>query len=338
MNHEPTNDAPRKGEYQRQIYDDAEVRKRTWKARFELVNGAKLRPALKNVLRTLWEYMGSNEFCWPSQTDLMERCGYGPNSRRALSNKLTELQRLGIVVIESKRRGNGTWRANAYRIDFDKLASLCDDPPPLPECEEREFWTAPERPSMRSLEAHPCARSDSYHVPERAHGMSSNGHMDTTSMNVQRTANERSAEKHGSDGGGGFEIRHPETTQSHPVPSGSWAGFINDAFDQPERGRLWEAAIAAGWLERNCLDKVRFVATALQARTRPVGKRTGWFIRRIEFGDWGYLDPKWVTSAIALLDPGNRPTKEQLEQVRVNRAAANPIPPATPKVSANAPG
>ncbi len=128
-------------ERQTTIFDEAAIAKRAREAkshlrrvRSTLVAEAKLRPALKRVLAVLWEFTGANEFCWPKQETLAERCGYGPKSTNALQRKLYELRDLGIIAIENGVWGG--WRGSSkYLIVWEELAKFCDEPPELPTLE-----------------------------------------------------------------------------------------------------------------------------------------------------------------------------------------------------------
>jgi len=331
MNHEPTNDAPRKGEYQRQIYDDAEVRKRTGKARNELVQRAKIRPTLKAVLAALWEFTWPKEICWPSQHKLMNRCGYGPNSRSAFEKKLSELQRMGIIAIERKRRPNGTWGGNVYRIDFGKLASLCDDPPPLPEAEERDYWTAPADSTMRPNGRPPCVQMDAYHASKQTHL--------SISKNNQRTPTEHPDENAEADGGGGGMKQASIRAAAPSVkPAGWWLDSITkvELQDAPTRERLHQAAITAGVLTPSKLDRLRFMAATKKIRDdQSVENPTGYLTWIVETAVWNKLTDASIQWAASQDNPGCRPmTKAEIRMVKGTGPTSNITPP----VSANGPG
>lgn len=119
-------------------------------------------------------------------------------------------------------------------------------------------------------------------------------------------------------GGVGLIVKDPEGSATKR--SGWWAGHIGDLSNPTERDRLHKAAMAAGLLSDSNVDRVRVTALAMQSSSRPAAFARGFFVKHVEWGDWSWLDPKYVKTAMDRLLAANglRLTREEFERVRVN--------------------
>lgn len=119
-------------------------------------------------------------------------------------------------------------------------------------------------------------------------------------------------------GVGGLIWKSPERFATRKA--GWWAGHIGDLANPEERQRLLTAAITAGYLTGSNVDRVRVWALAMQAKSRPPGMATGHFVIHVEDGDWSWLDPKYVKSAMdrLLSAEGLRLTKAEFEGLRID--------------------
>ena len=282
---------------QKTLFSAEELRKRARRIKGEIVASAKLPPALKAVLNALWHFCAGNRFCWPSHQTIAERVGYAwPASRRALQLKLAELQRRGLIVIESAERLDGSTTSNKYRIVWGNLqrtgAVLTRDRAQRP------------RSGKRGGGAQASAGGALRQAP--------------LEMELKRNGNP-STPSGSSDGGG--DGNRPAVNRGLPdgrTPNGrgAWTGHIGDLGERAERLRVFHDAVTAGLLADCAVDRVRFLAATIQARKRPEGMVSGWLIQIVESSNWRRIDPAYIKRAIQqLTDLGLRLTAEERQQL-----------------------
>lgn len=296
---------------QKTLFSPEELSRRAWRIKAEIVAAAKLPPSLKAVIAALWEFHGQNRFCWPSQQTLAHRLCYSwPASRRALQDKLYQLEERRLIVIEPAERHDGSTTSNKYRILWGNLKRT----EAATETKQRRSTvaktSAPPRLSERppaSEQAPPRARTDAPpRLPERPLNTNGSSHLNRTTTPTNAATGV---------GGFGNTGKNPTAPQS-----GKWAGFIDIKFPPPEVLRLYRAAVEAGLMEKTPIDQVRIVAAALQAVTRPKGMESGWFVSMVQRGDWNYLSPVHVQDAIGKLAKNNITlTPDELPQIRLPR-------------------
>ena len=80
-----------------------------------------LKGLLNFTLVALCDRANQEGYCWPSQDDLAAMTG---QSRRAISNQLQELTRMGYLQIEERRRKDGYRASNGYWIMMAQIDML----------------------------------------------------------------------------------------------------------------------------------------------------------------------------------------------------------------------
>lgn len=268
---------------------------------------------VKALLKALDGFARDDRTC----TVTLKRIGVSMGASEKTAQRTIRLaQAEGLLTVS----GDGAdGRANTYRIEWTAVFDLPDG---VSGGRSGRAVETPVNSSADPGQNDRGGRSDCPPTPVNGDrgGRSTVTDPSPTDSIRQRTATVRQPEFHTANGGG----LSPESEHSgrqptaHSLPrSGAWAGHIEQSFPDDERRRLWVAACDAGLLDGSAVDRVRFIAAVLQARTRPEGKKTGWLVRRVELGDWNYLDPKWVQSAVDKCKAsGIVLTPDQVRQVR----------------------
>ena len=103
-------------------------------------HAAELRPALRCLLRSIADYCGSHDECWPSVARLAEECGITPRYCRQL---LRQLEQLGWIEHRPRFRSDGSQTSSVLAWTHEEPAEDKAPGTPVP----------PPRNSSSSLEA-----------------------------------------------------------------------------------------------------------------------------------------------------------------------------------------
>ena len=85
--------------------------------------GAIPSPTAAHVLIVLANYADGDNVAWPGQRSIAARV---MRSDRQVRRALDELERAGLISVESRRRKNGSWTSNRYKLHLDARANPSD--------------------------------------------------------------------------------------------------------------------------------------------------------------------------------------------------------------------
>ena len=270
--------------------------------RLDLIERANLSPALRRMLLAIHTRCGGKRWCWPSERLLSDDLLYlWPQSRRTVQRQLKQLQDLGLLFVEQRCNDTRGQSSSIYAIRYGALRHYTLDaassmtrgggtctaggrhlyrggaaPVPPLECnrkQSKETQPLPNRTQTRTV-VEPFSRT-------RVDGVGI----------LPRKQDPALTELGG--------VIASLTGTAMPA---SWATRLTptELSDRTAQQRLWREAIAAGWLEEQPINLVRFVALIWRARrdaslTHPVD----WLLKAIETRAWHWLTGPAIQFALA---------------------------------------